>query len=104
MQASDGNFYGTAKRGGLSDNGTVFMMTPAGSVRPIYSFGATDSLGRNTGGARPVCGLLEGNDGFLYGTTNVGGQFGLGTIFRVPLFGQAGNFALHSGEYNGLLV
>src|SRR5579862_1568384 len=31
-QGTDGNFYGTTEDGGTSNDGTVFKMTPAGTV------------------------------------------------------------------------
>ena len=36
--ASDGNFYGTTEFGGASGYGTVFKMTPAGTVTVLHSF------------------------------------------------------------------
>jgi uncharacterized repeat protein (TIGR03803 family) len=44
VQASDGNFYGTTANGGTYDNcfgvtcGTVFKITPAGTLTTLYSF------------------------------------------------------------------
>jgi len=55
--AGDGNFYGTTTNGGFG-YGSIFAVTPAGQLLPVYSFGATN--------ARPV-GLRAGVDGFLYG-------------------------------------
>jgi uncharacterized repeat protein (TIGR03803 family) len=72
-QGSDGNFYGTTQWGGnLSLNnsngfGTVFKMTPAGTLTTLVSFNATN-------GGVPVAGLVQGNDGNFYGTTQWGGN------------------------------
>jgi uncharacterized repeat protein (TIGR03803 family) len=61
LLASDGNFYGvTEDGGGSANNGTVYRMTPAGVVTPIYSF--TGSQGRIF-----YSDLVEGADGNLYG-------------------------------------
>ncbi len=38
IQATDGNFYGTTIRGGAHDGGTVFKMTPSGTVTVLYNF------------------------------------------------------------------
>jgi uncharacterized protein (TIGR03437 family) len=82
IQASDGNFYGTASEGGgFNGAGTVFKITPSGVLTTLYSFcsqaGCTD-------GAFPVTGLIQGSDGNFYGTTSVGGtQLSGGTIFKV---------------------
>lgn len=42
-QGTDGNFYGTTAQGGVSNNctagcGTVFKMTPTGTLTTLYSF------------------------------------------------------------------
>jgi uncharacterized repeat protein (TIGR03803 family) len=79
MQASDGNFYGTATQGGLDHGafGTIFKMNPQGLVSVLYKFlGSTD-------GAFPMAGLVEGTDGNLYGTTEEGGSSNIGTLFQI---------------------
>ena len=39
VQASDGNFYGTTAFGGTnSSGGTVFKITPSGTLTTLYSF------------------------------------------------------------------
>ena len=43
IQASDGNFYGTTKEGGTNCSeyggcGTVFKITPSGTLTTLYSF------------------------------------------------------------------
>jgi uncharacterized repeat protein (TIGR03803 family) len=81
--ASDGNFYGTTNLGG-DDNcyflgcGTVFKMTPSGTLTTLHTFEGSD-------GEWPYGGLVQAPDGFLYGTTNSGGTYGEGTIFRVAV-------------------
>ncbi|WP_263355905.1 choice-of-anchor tandem repeat GloVer-containing protein [Acidicapsa ligni] len=86
MQASDGNYYGTAYAGGTSGNGTIYQLTPAGQYTEIYSF-----TGGNDGG-QPYAGLIEAADGNLYGTTAIYGQFGDdsagGTIFAYNMATQ----------------
>lgn len=81
--ASDGNFYGTAARGGADGGGTIFRISPAGVFTLLYTFtGGTD-------GAFPSAGLIEGSDGNMYGTTvsggaiNAAGFTGYGTIFQL---------------------
>ncbi len=56
MRASDGNFYGTTRRGGAQDKGVVFRMTPAGRVSLLHSFSGPDG-----GGAEEP--LIEAPDG-----------------------------------------
>ena len=79
IQATDGNFYGTAYAGGDSDNGTVFRITPAGALTTLHSFDGAD-------GAFPVANLVEATDGNFYGTTYFGGNCGspgCGTVFKI---------------------
>jgi uncharacterized repeat protein (TIGR03803 family) len=59
IQAADGNFYGTTLRGGKSNLGTIYKMTPAGILNVIHSF---DSTGYN-----PLAGLIQATDGKFYG-------------------------------------
>ena len=75
-QGRDGNLYGTARNGGTSGMGTVFKVTPSGTVTTLYNFSGTD-------GSYPTGGLSLGLDGNFYGTTNMGGANNLGTIFKV---------------------
>jgi len=97
IQASDGNFYGTAvssgsKQGGQTlFGGTIFSLTPAGKFTLLHTF--TPGTSKNfASGAGPVT-LTEGPDGKLYGWTasggiNFGGQFtGYGVLFRISKTG-----------------
>jgi uncharacterized repeat protein (TIGR03803 family) len=104
IQASDGNFYGTTTGGGGGSRpyGTVFAVTPGGSLTTLHSFSATDGLG-------PVGGLVEGSDGNFYGTTPQGGTHpAAGTVFVIS---GGGSFSvLHNfdgtdgaGPYAGLV-
>jgi uncharacterized repeat protein (TIGR03803 family) len=92
IQAADGNFYGTASSGGpfLCSCGTVFKITPSGTLTTLHSFANTD-------GAYPYAGLVQGSDGNLYGTTYGGGLIGEGTVFKITTSGML--TMLHS--FNG---
>jgi uncharacterized repeat protein (TIGR03803 family) len=77
VQGTDGDFYGTARSGGASNNGTIFKMTPDGTTTVLHSFtGGMD-------GASPPAALIQGTDGNFYGTTVYGGASGFGTVFRM---------------------
>jgi uncharacterized repeat protein (TIGR03803 family) len=80
LQASDGNFYGTASSGGANNDGTVFEATPDGTVTTVCSFTGTN-------GKDPSSKLIEGSDGNLYGTTPEGGAYNEGTVFEITLGG-----------------
>ena len=82
--ASDGNFYGTTQGGGTHGYGTVFKITPTGSLTTIYNFCAQT---RCTDGSQPEAALIQATDGNLYGTTWAGGRVGAGTVFRITLAG-----------------
>lgn len=76
VQAADGDFYGTTAFGGAGGYGTVFRMTPLGSLTTVHSFDGGD-------GANPSAELMQATDGNLYGTTAVGGAYNEGTIFAI---------------------
>jgi uncharacterized repeat protein (TIGR03803 family) len=77
--------YGTAQEGGSSANGTVFKVNTDGtSFTNLYSFSATSSSApfTNGDGTFPQAGLvLSGNT--LYGTAELGGRGGSGTVFSI---------------------
>ncbi len=71
VQASDGNLYGTTSGGGTGNSyafstGTVFRITPGGTLTTLYSFCSQTSC---ADGAEPVSGVIQASDGNLYGTT-----------------------------------
>jgi uncharacterized repeat protein (TIGR03803 family) len=76
---ADGSFYGAALGGGAYSNGTVFKITPDGTLTTIYSFCALPNCGD---GSTPF-GLIQATDGNLYGTTVSGGAGNSGTVFKV---------------------
>jgi uncharacterized repeat protein (TIGR03803 family) len=80
IEASDGRLYGTAYNGGGFGRGGVFSLNKDGSDYQIVT-------GFNFGGAQapaqPIGGLVQTLDGFLYGTTELGGLSNKGTIFRI---------------------
>jgi uncharacterized repeat protein (TIGR03803 family) len=73
IQASDGGLYGTTWRGGRSDGGTIFKMTPAGGVTILYSFQYAEFPSR----------LIQARDGNFYGTTFGDDIYAGGSIFRM---------------------
>ncbi len=81
--ASDGILYGTTVGGGdpgCSGCGSVFNLLPgtSGKISLLHFFNAV------TDGGMPMAALTEGSDGLLYGTANVYGHLGAGTVFRLP--------------------
>src|SRR5579872_2649375 len=72
VQGPDGNFYGVTLDGGDMacsapwGCGTVFRVTPSGSLTTLHIFEMTDGGG--------PAGLVLGTDGSFYGTAEVGGS------------------------------
>jgi uncharacterized repeat protein (TIGR03803 family) len=92
VAGTDGYLYGTTAQGGIMSClhaqgelgcGTVFKITPSGTLTTLHRFGLTD-------GAAPFGALVQGLDGNYYGTTYLGGNKGCdygsntcGTVFRM---------------------
>ncbi|MGH9497534.1 MAG: choice-of-anchor tandem repeat GloVer-containing protein [Terriglobales bacterium] len=87
IQTADGNFYGTTVLGGTGDCvagcGTVFRMSPQGSMTTLYNFCSQSSCGAN-----PFTGLVLASDGNLFGETAYGGAHNLGTLFEITPNGE----------------
>jgi uncharacterized repeat protein (TIGR03803 family) len=114
VQGIDGNFYGTTFYGGANslpectDNlseaacGTVFKITPGGTLTTLHSFNLKD-------GALPTT-LIQASDGDFYGETSFGGhiacsqsQYGCGTIFKITASGALSALHIFKGTdgFNG---
>src|ERR1700675_2560578 len=85
IEGADGNFYGTTYGGGTNGEGTVFKITPTGSLATLYSFCSQASC---ADGELPYAGLVQGSDGNFYGTTLEGGANGGGTVFKITPAGS----------------
>jgi uncharacterized repeat protein (TIGR03803 family) len=95
VQGSDGNFYGTTEYGGTNGDGTVFKISTNGAFTSLYSF--TDG----TDGANPQAGLVQGRDGYLYGTTSAGGTNDYGTVFKISTNGAFNSLYSFTGATDG---
>lgn len=91
IQGTDGYFYGTGPAAGPGD-GAVFKITAEGGGGDLYVFSSS-----GTNGADPVGGLVEAADGDFYGTTQNGGVYNWGTIFKITSAGIL--TTLHSFDY-----
>jgi uncharacterized repeat protein (TIGR03803 family) len=95
IQGRDGFLYGTTSFGGTHDLGTVFKMKTDGTgFRSLYNFSGRD-------GASPQAAMIQGLDGFLYGTTSFGGINNLGTVFKIKTDGT-GFRSLYTLSNSGL--
>jgi uncharacterized repeat protein (TIGR03803 family) len=90
-----GALYSTTRSGGISNNGTVFKLTPPPKGQTgwtetvLYSFCSQPSC---SDGAFPFAGLIADEQGAFYGTTAGGGVGNNGTVFKLtpPPKGQTG--------------
>ncbi len=87
IQASNGDLYGTTVGGGVNgDYGTIFRITPSGSLTTLYSFCSQSGC---TDGTDPQAGLVRAANGDFYGTTVRGGPNACpgyetcGTVFKM---------------------
>lgn len=74
-----GVLCGTTSVGGNYNKGMVYEVNRSGQFSPLYSFKGSF----NGDGELPYAGLVRDKVGNLYGTTYGGGQYGVGTIFKV---------------------
>jgi uncharacterized repeat protein (TIGR03803 family) len=82
VQGTDGSFYGTTSTGGVGKRGTIFSVTPSGSLKTLHNFGIETAY--NSNGT-----LLQASDGNVYGTTEFGGDPNdFGTVFKLTPAGQ----------------
>jgi uncharacterized repeat protein (TIGR03803 family) len=95
---TDGNLYGTTLLAGANCNpiegncggGTVFKITPTGTLTTLYSFCAQPGC---TDGSNPTAALVQATNGNFYGTTSEGGDvtgpdpYGYGTVFEITAGG-----------------
>ncbi len=99
---ADGNLAGTAIQGGVSGNGTVFEITPSGTVTILHDFG-DGSLADD--GSSPTGALVEDDAGSLYGVCSDGGKNSLGALFRIDktpqtiTFGALSNHLVTDGPF-----
>ena len=107
-QGTDGSFYGTTRYGGSNFTGTIFEVSPSGSFSTLHTFAAEtiNAFGYATSadGVEPVGALAQGNDGNFYGTTQYGGAYGTGTIFRLTPAGDFTSLYSFGGSATGSLT
>jgi uncharacterized repeat protein (TIGR03803 family) len=74
---ASGNIYGTTNEGGINNNGTVFEIAQgSNTITTVANFNGTN--GRNIFG-----GITLDAAGNMYGTTQAGGPWGVGTVFEI---------------------
>jgi uncharacterized repeat protein (TIGR03803 family) len=111
-QGTDGNLYGVTEQGGkypcasgglATGCGTIFNITPTGTLTTLHNFNRRDGDGNE-----PL-GLIQHTDGSFYGDAFYGGSSGYGMIFRLSMglspfaklvrsFGKAGDCIILLGQ------
>ena len=94
IQGTDGNFYGTTTSNGVNGVGTIFKITPAGTLTTLAAVCAPKNC---TDASYPYSGLVQSPRRRLnlYGTTSSGGAYssacnglGCGTVFKMSPNGK----------------
>jgi uncharacterized repeat protein (TIGR03803 family) len=80
VAGADGSFYGTCYRGGPQGVGSVYKITPTGTITAIHLF---DRLH----GATPA-NIMQAPDGNLYGTCYEGGAANYGLVYKLTPSGE----------------
>jgi uncharacterized repeat protein (TIGR03803 family) len=79
IEGRDGRLYGTTINGGSEDGGILFAMARDGSGYVILH----NFTGSTEDGLWPWGGVIQGQDGLLYGATRHGGAQDEGVVFRL---------------------
>jgi uncharacterized repeat protein (TIGR03803 family) len=80
VQGSNGELYGTTQSGGDTGSGTIFELTPSGTLTTLHSFCSQPGC---EDGQVPATGLIQATNGLFYGTTD-GFEFTEpGTVFEL---------------------
>jgi uncharacterized repeat protein (TIGR03803 family) len=100
VQGNDGYLYGVTRTGGANGTGVIYKLQPDGTgfqvLRTLSVITSAAGAGTvNADGAYPVGALVQGADGFFYGTASSGGTDGRGTVFRIA-FDGSGFQVLHN--------
>jgi len=97
---STGDFYGTTYgTGGATElDGTVFRLKKQKSSKAIYTFRG-NRLKRGDG-AHPAAGVVMDSAGNFYGTTENGGAYGYGAVYKLSTDGTE-TILFSFGGYNG---
>jgi uncharacterized repeat protein (TIGR03803 family) len=82
VQGADGNFYGTTDNGGTNNYGSIFKITPDGTLTALESFCP------DYGCTAVPSGLVQAGNGDFYGTSVFGGTNNSGTVFKITPGGR----------------
>ena len=78
-----GNLYGTASMGGTHEKGTVFKVSPSGTLTVLHSFCSNNVASVCVDGSQPVGSVILDNTGIVYGLTDSGGKQNEGLLYKI---------------------
>jgi uncharacterized repeat protein (TIGR03803 family) len=81
VRDSKGNLYGAKQYDGAHNAGCLFRIDTRGTYTDLFDF-ATHVAGENAEGFFPV-GIVLGSAGDFYGSMELGGSSGFGTVFQI---------------------
>ena len=80
---ASGDLFGTTSAGGASGDGTLFeIVSGSNAITTLASFNGSN-------GASPQADLTRDSNGNLFGTAFSGGANNFGTVFELPVGGDA---------------
>ena len=80
---SDGKLFGVTSRGGTNDGGTVFELFPPSSPGEAWTESVIWNFDPAVDGSSPVSPMRRDAAGNLYGTSELGGPNGAGTVWKL---------------------
>jgi uncharacterized repeat protein (TIGR03803 family) len=79
----NGALYGATFSGGTSNKGVVFKLTPPTTEGGEWTETVLHSFEGPSDGNNPYTGLTLSPSGAVYGSTNYGGTYGFGVVYRI---------------------
>jgi uncharacterized repeat protein (TIGR03803 family) len=96
VQGHDGQFYGTTMDVAACNQGAFYRMSSSGAITVLASFGCSNVNALVVGGI-----LVQGHDGAFYGTSQMGGDYGFGMVFRATTNGIVTPVLMMDGTNTG---
>jgi uncharacterized repeat protein (TIGR03803 family) len=93
IQVGNGNIYGLTSSGGANNEGVIYQLTLPGTETVLHSFGSG-----NDAAYPEYATLVEGTDGYMYGTTYEGGAYGEGAAYRIKPDGSSYSVIFSFGQ------
>jgi uncharacterized repeat protein (TIGR03803 family) len=91
LRGTDGLLYGTTYGGGTTNLGTIFSCSTNGAAFLVLkSFGFSEGEG-----TEPRAGVVQTPDGYLLGTTRIGGSLDKGVIYKARTDGPSEFQTIH---------